>query len=77
MEFCRNSCINLKSDSISNDEKSCIKNCTYKYLEQFSVFNTFKESFEAKFGTQIFLFDQNHRNTLKKLVELVKMNQQI
>jgi hypothetical protein len=76
MEFCRNSCINLKNDNFSNEEKSCIKNCTYKYLEQFSVFNTFKESFEQKFGTNIFLFDHNHKKTLHKLIELIKMNQQ-
>jgi hypothetical protein len=76
MNFCRDSCINIANDNISEVEKNCVKNCSHKYLEQFYVYNTFKENYEKKFGTQIFLFDNQQKKTLNKLIDLVKMSQE-
>jgi hypothetical protein len=75
MNFCRDSCVNIKDDYISDSERQCIKNCSYKYLEQFSVFNSFKDNYENKFGTGIFLFDKEHKKSLSRLADLVKLNQ--
>jgi hypothetical protein len=75
MNFCRDSCININSDNISDQERECLKNCSYKYLEQFNIFNGFKESYERKFGTGIFLFNKEQKQSLAKLVDLIKLNQ--
>jgi hypothetical protein len=74
MNFCRESCVNINDDNISDKERECLKNCSYKYLEQFNLFNGFKESYEKKFGTGIFLFDKQQRESLTKLVDMIKFN---
>jgi hypothetical protein len=76
MNFCRDSCVNVANDDISDLEKNCIRNCSYKYLEQFNVYNSFKDTYEKKFGTQIFLFDNQQKNTLNKLIDIVKLSQE-
>lgn len=74
MNFCRDSCINLKHDDITYTERMCLKNCSSKYLEQFSVLNAFQNDYTIKFGSNMFISNRENNVALNKLVEFIKFN---
>lgn len=77
MNFCRNSCMNIRSDDISEIEKKCIKNCANKYVEQFSILNSYKDQFIEKFGNRNFVIDKKQKEAFDKMVNMIKINNEI
>ncbi len=74
MKYCRDSCMNISADNISDVEKKCYKNCSRKYLEQFSIFNTYKDEYAFKYGTNKFVVEKPQKEAFNKLVDLMKLN---
>jgi hypothetical protein len=77
MNFCRSSCIKIEDDNFSDNERKCLKNCSSKYIQQFKIFNNFKEEFEDKYSTRIFLFDDDKKLAIDKLADIIKLNEEI
>lgn len=74
MDFCRSSCIDIKNDNFSDDERYCLSNCTKKYVQQFDVLEKYKNNYLGKFGMDIFLFDNVQKRSMEKLIDLMIMN---
>merc|ERR1711976_507680 len=55
MNFCRATCLNMRSDDISSIEKKCVRNCIGKYNSQFKILDSFKENYANKLGTEMFI----------------------
>jgi len=66
--------MNIRSDDISESEKKCLKNCTTKYLEQFSILNSFKDTYSNKFGTEIFISNKNNKDAFTRLIDILSIN---
>ena len=76
MNFCRNSCINKFEETFTETERSCLKNCSTKYMQQFNIFNTFKTDYEGKYSTGIFVFDEKNKEAIEKFMDLLKLNKE-
>jgi hypothetical protein len=64
----------MLDESFNNSEKSCLKNCANKYLQQFFIFEKNKKDLESAYGTQIFLFDKKQKDSLNKFIDVIGLN---
>ncbi len=71
LDFCRNKCINLRTDEFSNYEKECMNNCATKYMKQYEIFNSFKVDYLAFLGYDILIFDKKQVEAMQKLRQLM------
>jgi hypothetical protein len=74
MNFCRSSCIDINSDNFSPVEKKCLKSCSNKYIQQFEIFNKFKDDYEEKYPME-FIFDEAQKKAYLKLIEMMRLNE--
>lgn len=74
LNFCRNSCIDINKETVTSDEKKCLKNCTTKYTDQFKTLNNFQQEFMNKYGSQIFLVNDEQKEAMKKYIEYIHLN---
>jgi hypothetical protein len=77
LQTCREFCFNKTTDHLSDKERNCLKNCTNKYLEQFDILRTHESSYFTQYPVTIFLFNKEQKNSMKKLIDLVSINEKI
>lgn len=74
MSYCRSSCLDLNSDKFNDMEKKCVKSCSYKYVQQYEIFNKFIGDYRDKHPIN-FIYDEGEKKALEKMFELMKSSE--
>ena len=71
LEFCRSQC-----DPFANNAKTCVKNCSAKYLEQLKILKRNEEVYNREIGLDSIYFNiPSHRNAVLEISKFMKDDQ--
>ena len=75
IKVCRGFCLdtnNLTKFNVSNDEKTCMKNCSSKYVLSHKSYNFIESDLIQMYGPYIFVHSVSEKENMKKLYNMIE-----